>query len=113
MELYEEMEQLTRQLDISIKSLRKTGAEYAQSEHDYKVLLAQECLRLKSEGMAVGMIQLVCYGIPSIAEARLKRDCAKSIHVANLEAVNACKLKMRLLGAQIDREWSVAGRGDI
>lgn len=41
MELYEELQKLTDDLDISIKSLRKTGASYAQSERDYKVLLRQ------------------------------------------------------------------------
>lgn len=113
MELYEELDQLTRQLDISIKSLRKTGAEYASAERDYKVLLRQECLRLRDEGMAVGMITLTCYGIPEVAEARFKRDCKESIYRANQEAINSLKLRMRLIGAQIDREWSVAGRGDI
>ena len=43
MELYEELQKLTDDLEISIKSLRKTGTAYAQAEKDYKVLLRQEC----------------------------------------------------------------------
>lgn len=113
MELYEELEQLTRQLDVSIKSLRKTGSDYAQAERDYKVLLRQECLRLRDEGMAIGMIDKTCYGIPSVAEARFRRDVAESVYKANQEAINSIKLRMRLIEAQIQREWSVAGRGDI
>lgn len=113
MELYEELDQLTRHLDVSIKSLRKTGSDYAQAERDYKVLLRQECLRLRDEGMAIGMIDKTCYGIPSVAEARFRRDVAESVYKANQEAINSIKLRMRLIEAQIQREWSVAGRGDI
>lgn len=113
MELYEELESLTKQLDISIKSLRKTGGDYAKAERDYKVLLRQECLRLRDEGMAIGMIDKTCYGIPSVAEARFRRDVAESVYRANQEAINSIKLRMRLIESQIQREWSVAGRGDI
>ena len=113
MELYEELESLTKQLDVSIKSLRKTGGEYAKAERDYKVLLRQECLRIRDEGMAIGMIDKTCYGIPSVAEARFRRDVAESVYRANQEAINSIKLRMRLIESQIQREWSVAGRGDI
>ena len=113
MELYEELESLTKQLDVSIKSLRKTGTDYAVKERDYKVLLRQECLRLRDEGMAIGMIDKTCYGIPSVAEARFRRDVAESVYRANQEAINSIKLRMRLIESQIQREWSVAGRGDM
>lgn len=113
MELTEELESLTRQLDVSIKSLRKTGGDYAKAERDYKVLLRQECLRLRDEGMAIGMIDKTCYGIPSVAEARFRRDVAESVYRANQEAINSIKLRMRLIESQIQREWSVAGRGEI
>lgn len=113
MELYDELDSLTKQLDISIKSLRKTGSDYASAERDYKVLLRQECLRLRDEGMAVGMIDKTCYGIPSVAEARFRRDVAESIYKANQEAINSIKLRMRLIENQIQREWSIVGKGDI
>ena len=105
MELYEELRQKTAELDLSIKSLRKTGNAYAEAERAYKVLLRSECLKLRDEGMAIGMIDKTCYGIPSVAEARFKRDCAKALYQANLEAINSYKLQMRLIEAQIQREW--------
>ena len=113
MELYDELDALTKQLEVSIKSLRKTGSDYASAERDYKVLLRQECLRLRDEGMAIGMIDKTCYGIPSVAEARFRRDVAESIYKANQEAINSIKLRMRLIENQIQREWSIAGKGDI
>lgn len=105
MELYTELQAKTQQLDRSIKQLRTSGTEYAQTERDYKVLLRQECLKLRDEGMAIGMIDKTCYGIPSVAEARFKRDVAEAVYKANLEAINSIKLQMRLLENQLQREW--------
>ena len=105
MELYTELQTKTQHLDRSIKQLRTSGTEYAQAEKDYKVLLRQECLKLRDEGMAIGMIDKTCYGIPSVAEARFKRDVAEAVYKANLEAINSIKLQMRLLENQLQREW--------
>ena len=104
-DLYQELKQKTKQLDYSIKTLRKSGTEYAQAERDYKVLLRQECLKLRDSGMAIGMIDKTCYGIPNVAEARFRRDVAEAVYKANLEAINSIKLQMRLIEGQIQREW--------
>lgn len=105
MELYYNLQEKTKQLDMSIKQLRKSGTEYAEAERAYKVLLRQECLKLRDEGMAIGMIDKTCFGIPSVAEARFKRDVAEAVYKANLEAINSIKLQMRLIESQLEREW--------
>lgn len=105
MDLYTELQTKTRHLDLCIKDLRANGTAYAQAERDYKVLLRTECLKLRDGGMAIGMIDKTCYGIPSVAEARYKRDVAETTYKANLEAINSIKLQMRLIEAQIEREW--------
>lgn len=104
-DLYEELDTKKKQLDASIRQLRKNGTEYAEAERDYKVLLRTECLKLRDEGMAIGMISLTCYGIPSVAEARFRRDIAKTVYEANQEAINSLKLQLRLIESQIQREW--------
>ena len=109
MELYRELKSKTQQLDRSIKQLRTSGTEYAKAEKDYKVLLRQECLKLRDEGMAIGMIDKTCYGIQSVAEARFKRDVVEAVYKANLEAINSIKLQMRLLENQLQREWGHSG----
>ena len=109
-DLWQELRSKSQQLETSIKSLRRTGAEYAQSERDYKVLLRQECLKLKDDGMAIGLIDKTCYGIPSVAEARFKRDVAEVVYKANQEAINSLKLQLRLIDSQINRDWGQAGR---
>ena len=113
MDLDIELAQKNKQLEASIKELRKNGTAYAQAERDYKVLLRQECLKLRDEGMAIGMIDKTCYGIPSVAEARFKRDIADAVYRANMEAINSLKLQMRLISSQIDKEWSIAGKGNL
>ena len=105
MDLYSELQAKTQQLDRSIYQLRISGTEYATAERDYKILLRQECLKLRDGGMAIGMIDKTCYGIFSVAEARFKRDVAEAVYKANLEAINSLKLQLRLLDAQISREW--------
>lgn len=104
-DLIEELNTKTKQLEVAVKQLRKSATDYAESEKNYKILLRQECLRLRDEGMAIGMIDKCCYGIPSVAEARFLRDVAEGVYKANQEAINSIKLQMRLIEAQISREW--------
>lgn len=108
MELYQELTTKTRQLEASIRQLRQNGTAYAQAEMEYKMLLRQECLKLRDEGMAIGMIDKTCYGIPAVAEARFKRDVAETVYKANQEAINSIKLQLRLIESQISREWGQA-----
>lgn len=107
MDLLNELNQKLNQLDVSVKQLRNTGSAYAKAERDYKVKLREECLKLRDEGMAIGMIDKTAYGIPSIAELRFKRDCAETIYKANQESINSIKLQIRILESQIEREWGV------
>lgn len=96
-DLVMQLQQKINELNVSVKQLRTSGTSYAEAEKNYKILLRTECLKLRDEGMAIGMIDKTCYGIPSVAEARFKRDCAKTIYLANQEAINSIKLQMRLL----------------
>ena len=105
MELFEDLQTKTRQLDQAIKDLRGNGTAYAESEKDYKIKLREEVLKLRDEGVAVGVIDKICYGIPSVAELRLKRDIAETVYKANLEAIASIKLQLRLISNQIQREY--------
>ena len=104
-ELIQEKNTLTAQLNASVRELRKSGTAYAEAERDYKILLRTECMKLRDDGMAIGMIDKVCYCIPSVAEARFKRDIAETVYKANNEAINSLKLQLRLIDSQLDREW--------
>lgn len=106
MDLYNDIQDLMQELTISIKKLRKHGNELAIAERNYKVILRQEALKLRTEqDMPVTLINQVIYGVPEVAEKRYKRDIAKVMYDSNLEHINVTKLKLRLLEAQLNREW--------
>ena len=105
-DLMNELESKLNMLETSVKMLRKSGTAYAQAERDYKVLLREECLKLRDKGEAVGMIDKTAYGIPSVAQARFNRDVAECTYFANKEAINVYKLQIKILNEQIGREWN-------
>ena len=111
MDLWSELELKRKNLIAAVKKLQETGRAYASAERDYKILLRQECLKLRDEGMAVGMINMTAYGIKDVADARFKRDVAEATYKANQEYINAVKLEMRIIESQLAREWSVANDG--
>lgn len=106
-DLFNELQQKIKELNISIKKLRETGTEYAEAEKDYKITLRQEALKLRAEkGMPVTLIQQVVYGIPEVAEKRFQRDVKEAIYQANQEAINSTKLQIRVIESQLSREWN-------
>lgn len=109
-DLVNELQTKTQQLERSIRQLRVSGTDFAKAERDYKIMLRQECLKLRDGGMAIGLIEKTCYGIPEVAKLRFERDVAEAVYKANLEAINSIKLQMRLLEAQLSREWSTTIR---
>lgn len=112
MDLVNEILRKNEELTQSIKLLRKNGEDLAEKERDYKIKLRQEALKLRAEkGMPVTLISQIIYGVPEVAELRFKRDCAEALYKANLEHINVIKLQLRLLEAQVDREYGY--KGDI
>lgn len=114
MDLYEEIQRLMAELTASIKRLRANGVKLAEAERDYKITLRTEALKLRAcEGMPVTLINQVIYGVPAVADLRTARDVAQANYDANKEHINVTKLKLRILEAQLSREWGAAGKGDI
>lgn len=71
-----ELNQKLKELDYSIRSLRKTGSEYAQAERDYKIKLREEALKLREDDkLPVTLIQQIIYGVQPVANLRFQRDC--------------------------------------
>ena len=106
MDLYNDLQRKIEELNISIKSLRTTGTEFAEAERDYKIKLREEALKLRAEkGMAVTLINQVVYGVPEVASKRFNRDVKQAVYQANLEAINSMKLQIRVIESQLQREW--------
>ena len=106
MDLYNDLQRKIEELNISIKSLRTTGTEFAEAERDYKIKLREEALKLRAEkGMAVTLINQVVYGVPEVASKRFNRDVKQAVYQANLAAINSIKLQIRVIESQLQREW--------
>ena len=113
MDLYDEIQKLMAELTASISKLRENGAKLADAERDYKITLRQEALRLRAEEMPVTLINQIIYGVPEVADKRFKRDVEQANYDTNREHINVTKLKLRILEAQLAREWGAAGKGDL
>ena len=104
-DLINEKQGLENRLSASIKKMKDYGKAYAEAEYKYKVALAQTALRLKDSGMAVTMINMVIYGTGEVPKYRLERDIAEVLYTTIQENIQAVKLQLRLVEAQIEREW--------
>ena len=113
-DLVNDIQELSRRLDIAIGKLSKYGLELSEAERDYKITLRQEALKLRSEkNMPVTLIQQVVYGVPEVADKRFKRDVAEAMRDTALENINVMKLQIRLLENQLSREYSNINRGGV
>lgn len=114
MDLYNDIQELMKELTSSIKLLRINGNTLAAAEREYKITLKQEVLKMRAEkDMPVTLINQVIYGVPEVAEKRFKRDIAETMYNTNLEHINVTKLKLRLLENQLSREWNNPNNGGV
>lgn len=102
--LVNELNDLQSQLVTGVKLMADYGRKLAQAEYEYKIALSKEALRLKADGTPATLINLIVYG--NVAKERLKRDTAEVMYKTSVENINAVKLRLRLVQAQIDKEWS-------
>lgn len=105
-DLYNELNSKSSQLDMAVKSLRKTGSDYAEAYTNYRVELAKELIKLKDEGYAITLAGDIARGKPAIAKLKFNEICTEAIYKANMESINALKLQIKLLQNQIDKEFS-------
>lgn len=96
-------------LDKAIQQLGVRGKAYAQAEHDYRVALSKEILRARADGIPVTIISDLCRGKPEIARLRLEKDIAETVYDSAKEAIQGYKLQIRILDAQLEREWGRSG----
>ena len=102
-----------KELTASIRKLRDNGVKLAEAERDYKMTLRKEALKLRAGDTPVTLINSIIYGVPEVADKRFDRDVAEANYKANQEHINIVKLQLRILENQLNREYGVAGKGDI
>jgi len=104
-----ELQNKMTMLDKAVTTLARNGQKLAQAEQDYRMALAERILIERDKGVPVTIIGDICRGSPGIANLKFARDTAQAVYDANTEAINVWKIHVRVLEAQIAREW---GRKD-
>ena len=92
-------------LDTAIRQLGIRGRAYAQAEHDYRVAMRKKILEERANGTPVTIISDLCRGDPEVAKLLIERDIALTVYESAKEAIQTYKLQIRILDAQIEREW--------
>lgn len=91
----DDMYRISQRLEKAANELYKLGEAKASSEQVYRVKLAQEMIKLKTEGMSVGMINDVAKG--NVGEFLFKRDFDEVRWKAAIESVDAIKSQLSAL----------------
>lgn len=105
-DLFIELQDKQRLLETALGELGKRGRAHANAEQVYRIALAQKILEEREKNVPVTIISDICRGDKAIAKLKFERDCAEVIYSAALEAIQTYKLAIRMLDAQIGREWN-------
>ena len=106
MDLILEMQNLNELLTKALQEYKERGRKYAKAYRDYRVLLSQELLKLRDEGMPVTIAYDIARGLDNVSEAKEQEIITESLYKSCQEAINTYKLQIKILQAQIDKEYS-------
>ena len=104
-DLIQEIGAKSAMLDAAIRQLGIRGRAYAQAESDYRIAMRKKILEERANGSPVTIISDLCRGDPEVAKLRLERDIAQTVYESAKEAIQGLKLQIRILDAQLEREW--------
>lgn len=95
---------------LAERSAKGRGVTWAEAEAHYSSVKAEDTFELYEKGTPATVIQQVIKGMPA-TNAALKSRLAEKVGYDNAqEAVQCYKLVVRILEADIEREWNDAKR---
>ncbi|GIO63544.1 hypothetical protein [Paenibacillus cineris] len=94
-EITKEIHEASQRLSKSANALFELGKTKAETERDYRSMLAQEMLKLKADGMQATLIPDVAKG--NVSEYLFQRDLAEARFKAGIEAADAIKVQVSAL----------------
>ena len=106
MDLLQELWKINELLTKALEQYKQRGREYAQAYKNYRVMLAQELLRLRAEQVPVTIAYDIARGKEDIANAKEQEIITESLYESCKEAINTYKLQMKIIQEQINKEWS-------
>lgn len=106
MDLLNELWKINELLTKALEQYKARGREYAKAYRDYRVLLAQELLKLKADGMPVTIAYDIARGTEEVAKAKEQEIISESLYESCKEAIQAYKLQIKILQEQINKEYA-------
>lgn len=108
--LWLRIEECIRLIDLALKEAKRRGRVLVEKEAAYYTAKAVAAFSLKESGEAVTFIQTVIKGVPEVSEAMSEYHAAEVEYKNANEAIQAMKLKLRVLENEQQRDWEQAKR---
>lgn len=104
------IEECMRMLDLAVKQSKERGRRMVEREIDYYTAKAEESYRMLEAGYANTYIQTVIKGQPKVAAAMGEYHAAEVEYKNANEAIQAYKLKLRVMEAELEREYGQSAK---
>jgi hypothetical protein len=105
MEELQKMNELNNYLTSALSEFKKRGIEYAKAYKKYRILLSQELLKLKAEGMPVTIAYDIARGKQEVADAKEQEIITECLYKSCQEAINTFKLQIKILQENINKDY--------
>ena len=105
MEEIQKMQELNTYLTTALAEYKKRGIDYAKAYKNYRVLLSQELLKLKAEGMPVTIAYDIARGTEQVANAKEQEIITECLYKSCQEAINTYKLQIKILQENINKDY--------
>ena len=108
--LWVRIEECIRLIDLALKESKKRGRLMVEKELEYYSAKAAASYKMLQEGYANTYIQTVIKGIEGVNEAMGEYHEAEVLYKNANEAIQALKLKLRVLENELQRDWEQSKR---
>ena len=105
MEEIQKMQELNTYLTTALAEYKRRGTDYAKAYKNYRVLLSQELLKLKAEGMPVTIAYDIARGTEQVANAKEQEIITECLYKSCQEAINTYKLQIKILQENINKDY--------
>lgn len=105
MEEIQKMQELNTYLTTALAEYKKRGTDYAKAYKNYRMLLSQELLKLKAEGMPVTIAYDIARGTEQVANAKEQEIITECLYKSCQEAINTYKLQIKILQENMNKDY--------
>lgn len=99
------LQELNNYLTSALSEYKVRGKEYAKAYKNYRILLSQELLKLKAEGMPVTIAYDIARGTEHVANAKEQEIITECLYKSCQEAINTFKLQIKILQENINKDY--------